>query len=214
MRAGWAMIAAHRTNPHARPVVDWIAVVAAGMALGIGTQILQGLLPDSWGVLANSTAAWAVAAFALGAHMSNVRAAAIGGAMQLVIASCAFYMAVDWFEGSSSGPKGAIVWSCAGIIAGPIFGAAGFRARHSLAWRRPAFALVAGTIAGEAVHVTWFTGNAALRPAGAAELVIATMIAGWCLIAPNRRTIVTGIVLSAGAATLLAGNIIGLAFGA
>lgn len=208
------MIAVHRADPRANWIVGSITVIAAGLALGIGTQILQGVLPDSWGVLANSAAVWAIAAFALGTLMSNVRAAAVGGAVQLVIASCVFYMAVDWFEGSSSNPKGAIVWACAGIVAGPIFGAAGCWARRSVDGRRPALALVAGTIAGEGVHVTWLIGNPTLRPAGVVELLIAIVLATWCASTTSTRSIVVGIALAAGAATLLAGNIIDMAFAA
>lgn len=51
------------------PFVAPFVAVAGGLALGIGTQVLQGELPGSWGVLANSGTAWAFGAFAVGASM-------------------------------------------------------------------------------------------------------------------------------------------------
>ena len=145
------MISTVPTEATARALRYATVVVTAGLALGIGTQILQGVLPDRWSVLANSGVVWALSAFTLGAILRDVRSAAIGGAIELVIASCVFYVAVNWFEGSSSNPRSALIWSCVGIAAGSVFGAAGYLVRRSAPWRDPAWAFVAGAIAAEGV---------------------------------------------------------------
>ena len=90
-----------------------VVVMVGGLALGIGTQVLQGVLPGSWGVIANSGTAWALGAFAVGALLPSDRAAAIGGAAAMVLASVSYHAAVDWFEGSSSNGRSALIWSIA-----------------------------------------------------------------------------------------------------
>lgn len=124
-RPGW---------PASWPVVAGLVVVT-GAVLGIGTQILQGALPGGWGVLANSGVMWALGAFALGYLLPTRRWAVVGGAVQLVVASCTYYVAVDWFEGIRSGPHGAVIWSAAGIVAGTVFGFAGHLAASRVARR-------------------------------------------------------------------------------
>lgn len=195
-----------------------LAIVISGLAVGVITQILQGVLPDGWGVLANSGVMWALMAFALGACMPTQRWAAAGGAAQLVIASIIYYMAVDWFEGTSSDARGAIIWSAAGIVAGSVFGLFGHVFARSAAWRWPALAIVAGVLVGEGIHLSWFVGNADLRPAGVAELAVAGVLAIVCITGSVRSAlrwssaIVVGVTVAAGAATLAAGKLIDAAF--
>jgi hypothetical protein len=194
----------------ARTIRYAATVVIAGLVLGIGTQILQGVLPDSWGVLANSGVVWAMGAFALGAILPELRSAAFGGAIALVIASCIFYVAVDWFEGSSSNPRGAIIWSCAGIAAGSVFGAAGCLARRSAVWRDPAWAFVAGAIAAEGVYLTWQVGTTTLRPAGLVELGIAAVLVVGCMIRSGRRALGAALFVTAGLLTLTFDHLINI----
>jgi Family of unknown function (DUF6518) len=204
-----------RTDPSpvpARTVRYAATVLVAGLVLGIGTQILQGVLPDRWGVLANSGVVWAVGALALGSILPDVRSAAIGGAIELVIASCIFYVAVDWFEGSSSNPRSAIIWSCAGIVAGSVFGAAGYLARRSPVWRDPAWTFVAGAIAGEGVYLTWRVGNTTLRPAGLVELGIAAAVLAGGMVRTGRRALSAALFVTAGLLTLTFDHLINIIF--
>ncbi len=184
----------------------------AGLGLGVGTQILQGVLPDRWGVLANSGVVWATGAFALGAILRDVRSAAIGGAIELVIASCIFYVAVGWFEGSSSNPRSAIIWSCAGIVAGSVFGAAGHLARRSAVWRDPAWAFVAGATAAEGAYLTWQVGTTTLRPAGLVELGIAAALVARCMIRTRRHTLTAALFVATGVLTLTSYHLINIVF--
>lgn len=193
-------------------------IVSAGLAVGIVTQILQGVLPDGWGVLANSGVMWALMAFALGAAMPTVRWASVGGATQLVIASVVYYVAVDWYEGISSDPRGAIIWSAAGLVAGPVFAVAGHWCARRSDLRHPALALVSGVLLGEGTYLTWFVGNPDLRPAGIVELGIATALAVVCTVGPLRsspgpsRLLVPAVTIVAATATLAAVRLIDAVF--
>jgi len=98
-------LASYRSFPTSaspgRAVGAAAVAIVAGLVVGIGTQVLQGVLPDSWGVLANSGVVWALGAFALGTLMPSVRAAALGGTTTMVLASLSYYWAVDWFGESA-----------------------------------------------------------------------------------------------------------------
>jgi Family of unknown function (DUF6518) len=206
------MIGTVPTSVPARTIRYAATVLFAGLVLGVGTQVLQGVLPDRWSVLANSGVVWAIGAFALGAILPDLRSAAVGGAIELVIASCIFYVAVDWFEGSSSNPRSAIVWSCAGIVAGSVFGAAGYLARRSAIWRDPAWAFVGGAIAAEGLYLTWQVGTAALRPAGFVELGIATALIAVCMIRAGHRALTAALFVTAGLLTLAFDHLINIVF--
>lgn len=209
------------TSPEPSAVAWPVALVAvSGVAVGAVTQIFQGVLPDGWGVLANSGVMWALTAFALGVVLPTPRWAAAGGAVQLVVASIVYYLAVDWFEGQRSDARGAIIWSAAGIVAGSVFGSAGHWFARRAEWRHPSLALVAGVLVGEGIHLTWFVGNPDLRPAGIVELAIAAILAGVCFAGAARSAlhrapaIVAGILLAAGGSTLAAGKLIDAVFAA
>lgn len=200
---------------------QWIAIIAAaGLAIGTITQVLQGFLPDGWGVLANSGVMWALMAFALGAALPNERLAAAGGASALVIASTVYYAAVDWFEGTGSDPRSAIIWSAAGIVAGPVFAIAGHWCFHRAGWRYHALALVGGVLFGEGTHLGWLAGNPGLRPAGIVELAIASALLTFCFARAPRtaaspvtaRLVVSGVTVAAALSTLVAFELIDAAF--
>jgi hypothetical protein len=201
-----------------RPVpVLSVLVVGVGLAVGIGTQVLQGELPGSWNVLANSGVVWAMTAFLLGAVMPSVRSAALAGAVELVIASVSYYQAVAWFEGISSDARSAVIWSLAGVLAGSAFGAAGRWARQP-AHRETASAAVAGLLAGEGIRLLWFVGNDALRPAGVVELLLAAGVAIASLLCGrratrwSRRSTVLMVLVSSFAATLIGGILVDAVF--
>ena len=193
--------------------IGWAAIVAvAGLVLGVGTQTLQGVLPDDWGVLANSGAVWAIGAFALGAILPDVRTAAIGGAIELVIASCSFYAAVDMFEHVGANPRSTVIWSGAGIVAGSVFGAAGYVARRSAVWRDPAWAFVAGALAAEGAYLTRQLGITTLRPAGVVELLLAGAIFVGSMLRTRRRALVATLFLATCLVTLTSYRLINVIF--
>lgn len=207
-----------------RSVLPGLAVVGAGLAVGIGTQVMQGVLSGSWSVLANSGVMWALAAFALGAVLPTTRWAMVGGAAHLVIASFAYYEAVEWFEGSSSDLSRSLIWALAGVIAGVVFGLAGHLCVRRSAWRGPSLALVGGVLVGEGMHLSRMVGDAALRTAGAAELMVAAVFGVAAFVAAARhspsdarsRVVTTTAVALAASAWLTVGvsRLIGVALAA
>ena len=177
-------------------VDGWVAAIScalvAGVVLGVLTQMLQGALPDNAGtLLANSGAAWAAAAFGVGAVVvaSDAKAAA-AGALALVTAAITFYQAVAWFENSRSGLASTMVWVLAGLVAGPVFGVAGRWARVHPARRPYAVAVVAGVLYAEGAHLIWWVGVDNLRVAGVVELIAATLLSVLCLRPPGKRWLV------------------------
>jgi hypothetical protein len=206
---------------NARRVLSWwhgAMVVVAGLVVGIGTQYLQGVLPDGWGVLANSGAAWAMCAFAVGAVLPTPRLAAVGGALHLVVASVVYYASVDWFESAGSGNRAAVVWSAAGLVSGPVFGVAGHWFARRAERRDAVLALVSGVLAGEGMHLVRLVGNPDLRAAGLVELCVAAVLGLAGLVRssrsrlPSSTALVVALVLGAATVTLMSMRVIDAVF--
>jgi hypothetical protein len=212
--AGW------RRNHVESLIGSVVTIVVAGLAIGIGTQILQGVLPRNVGQLANSGAMWALGAAAVGAVMRSDHFAAAAGGIALVIASYSYYDAVDWFEHSSSNGSGARMWAMVGLAVGPVFGVLGRWIRVDLAKRWVAVAAVAGVLLGEGAELIWFAGVRDLWPAGITEMAIGGLLGVAALArsdlghpqhpdAPLRRLLVLAVAGAAGAVTLASINAIG-----
>ena len=204
-------------TPPALPPAALTALVAAvavlgGLVLGIGTQELQGVLRGSWGVLADSGVAWALGVFAIGALMTSDRAAALGGAAAMVLATVSYHWAVAWSEGITVDGRGTIVWSLAGLVAGPAFGLAGHWARTRADLRWLALAPVAGILLAEGGHLLWFVGVDDLWPAGVVEVTAGAAITAMCVLRDRRPVVALGAVAAAVAFHRLAYDLIGAGF--
>ena len=198
--------------PAALTALEAAVAVLGGLVLGIGTQELQGVLPGSWGVLANSGVAWALGAFAIGAVMTSDRAAALGGAVAMVLATVSYYRAVEWSDGISSDGRGPLVWSLAGLVAGPAFGVAGHWARTRADLRWLALAPVAGILLAEGGHLLWTVGVDDLWPAGAVEVTAGAAITAVCVLRDRRPVVALGVVAAAVALHRLADDLIRTGF--
>jgi hypothetical protein len=195
-----------------RAVVLAVIAVAGGLAIGIGTQILQGWLPGSWGVLANSGVGWALGAAVVGMFMPTDRAAAVAGAVAMVLASNSYYWAVEWFEHSSSDGRGALLWSLAGLVAGPVFGIAGRWIWTDGGRRWLGASPVAGILTAEGIYLMWYVGVDDLRPAGAVELALGAVLAVWVLVRSSSKLAVLGLIIGSAAAFFVAEQIIDAGF--
>lgn len=183
-----------------------LTAVLGGLVLGIGTQVLQGILPGNWNVLANSGVAWALGAAVIGALMPTVRSAVTGGAAALVLASISYYWAVEAFEGIGSDGRGALIWSVAGIAAGSAFGLVGHLVRADRDRRWLALALAAGVVLAEGAYFVRFIPW--LRPAGIVEVTIGVGLIVLCLVRERRRLgvaalVASGVALSGMAAAMI-----------
>lgn len=167
--------------------------VLVGVGIGLVTLQLQGLLPGSWSHLANSGAVWALGAFALGAVVASVRVAALSGAAAMLLASCSYYAAADGLDALSSS-RGALIWSVAGLVAGPVFGGAGWVVRNCADRRWLALAVVAGVVIFEGVYLVWLVGVDDLWPAGLVELVVGGALAVLCAIRDRQPARILAVV--------------------
>jgi hypothetical protein len=118
------------------------ALVAAGLALGAGTQLLQSVLPPPLAPLANGLSPWLLSAFAAGALMPTVRWAAGAGPLLLFAALAGYYLLVQLRFGYGGSTSSLMLWGIGALVGGPVFGSGGWLWRHG---DRP---LVRGAAAG------------------------------------------------------------------
>jgi hypothetical protein len=126
-----------------------LAVLPAGFLLGFLDFVWIKYVPSPFGDLGNSSAVWAVAAFAFGywIRTGRLRAAAAASTM-LVIAVPSYYIAAaliqndDWAVLSQ---PSSILWMAFGVIAGIVFGIGGTWA-HDHDWRRIAGPALPGAV--------------------------------------------------------------------
>ncbi|REG01671.1 hypothetical protein DFJ67_7756 [Asanoa ferruginea] len=115
------------------------AAVVCGIALGFLDFVWIKFLPYPFADLGNSSAVWAVAAFAFGYRVRSGQArAALGAAVLLVVAVPSYYLAAALIQHDAVAvlwAPSSLLWMFFGIIAGALFGAAGVWARMS-GWRQ------------------------------------------------------------------------------
>lgn len=130
--------------------------VAAGLAIGAATLLLQKLLPGAWNHLANSGAVWVAGAFAFTAWRArNPKEGAILGVLVLIGAVVGYYgsASVTGVQDVTA-VRGPAIWSGVALVAGPVFGVAGFAYRRGPAVVRVvAVALLAGLFIAEALYL-------------------------------------------------------------
>ena len=125
-----------------RPVWVLLAVaVVGGVLLGAVDLIAQRELPYPWANLANSSAVWAVGAFAIGRWVGpalRVRPA-LAGAVLLLVAVESYYLTATLVQNdalSNLWSPSTLLWLAFGVLAGVIFGTAGGWSGASSTWRR------------------------------------------------------------------------------
>ncbi|WBC15627.1 DUF6518 family protein [Micromonospora sp. WMMA1998] len=111
----------------------------AGVLLGFLDFVWIRWVPYPLAELGNSTAVWAVAAFALGWWVrSGAVRAAVAATVLLVVAVPSYYLAATLLQDDDLAVVAApssLLWMVLGVLAGVVFGAAGTWARVD-GWRR------------------------------------------------------------------------------
>lgn len=129
----------------------------AGLAIGALTLLLQGLLPNSILQIANSGAFWSIVAFVLGWRAPSVRVAAIAGFIALVGEVTGYYTAAYFADlmDISAGTMAIVgYWLFVALLAGPLFGWAGYQSRHGAGLREQiARAALGAAFVGEGLHL-------------------------------------------------------------
>ena len=102
------------------------ALLGAGLALGIVTQVLQGILPGALNWLANALSGWLLAAFMAGSVLPRPRSAAIGAVVLLLAALAGYYGAVQLRFGYGGSQTSLLFWGIGALAGGMVFGVAGW----------------------------------------------------------------------------------------
>ncbi|MGH8878594.1 MAG: DUF6518 family protein, partial [Stackebrandtia sp.] len=148
-----------------RPPWSVLTVAVAGaLLLGPVDLLAQNVLPYPWANLANSSAVWALAAFAIGVWVRRPPwMAAAAGVVLLVLAVAAYYLAAIGFLGDSLTAlfrPSTAWWMLFGVVAGVVFGLAGALARGDRPlWRHTAAALPTAVLLAEAAVLVYRSGN-------------------------------------------------------
>ncbi len=126
-----------------------IVAVLGGFLLGFLDFVWIRYVPYPAGNLGNSSAVWAVAAFAFGYWVRSGRwRAAAGAAVALVVAVPSYYLAAALIQGDDWSVLWAptsLLWMSFGVLAGTIFGVAGTWVR-SEGWRSVVGAALPGAV--------------------------------------------------------------------
>ncbi|MFE9691969.1 DUF6518 family protein [Micromonospora sp. NPDC005806] len=116
-----------------------LTVVVGGFLLGFVDFVWIKSVPYPFAELGNSTATWAVAAFAFGYWVRSGRVRpALGAAVLLVVAVPSYYLAATLVQGDDLSVVWAptsLVWMVFGVLAGVVFGTGGTWAREK-GWRQ------------------------------------------------------------------------------
>ncbi|MEW2475926.1 DUF6518 family protein [Micromonospora gifhornensis] len=136
-----------RHHPDRRSIA--LTAVLGGLLLGILDFIWIKFVPFPFADLGNSSAVWAVAAFAFGFWVRTgwVRAA-IGAAVALVVAVPGYYAAAALIQGdewSILWAPTSLLWMSFGVLAGVVFGIGGVWA-HERGWRQPVGIALPGAV--------------------------------------------------------------------
>lgn len=105
-----------------------------GLAIGVATNVLQGVLSGGVNSIANTGSAWVAGAFVAGALAP--RLAPLLGLLTQVGAVVGYYGYAELVRDGMGDLRAPSVWLCFAVVAGPVFGLAGTWWRRG-AGRRP-----------------------------------------------------------------------------
>jgi Family of unknown function (DUF6518) len=190
----------------------WPAVaLAIGLAAGIATSYLQGVLPGSWNTLANSGAVWTVVAFVVAALVVQTRGLTVASGLAALLGEVLGYYAIaSPVRGIATSTSERALWVAAAIIGGPLIGwAAWWWRRGRPTARLAAILAICGVVVGEGVH--GLLRISATSPAHWTEVILGSVVALVLVIrssAPWRdRLVPIGVgVLSAAAVAVVYGE--------
>jgi hypothetical protein len=129
--------------------------MALGATVGALTSVLQAHLHSPWASLVNAASPWLAPAFLLGLLVSRPRPAAVVGAVVCLSELIGYYVTAE-LRGFAAGHGILVFWGACAVIGGPLFGAAGWAARHGPArYAGVAAAALPAAFLAEAVVAYW-----------------------------------------------------------
>lgn len=121
----------------------WLIItvaLVAGCLLGSIDLLAQRTLPYPWANLANSSAVWAIGAFAMGRWIRvGWWQPAVGGVLLLLVAVESYYLTATLVQNDDLANlwvPSTLLWLLFAVIAGTVFGTAGAWSRGSKPWLR------------------------------------------------------------------------------
>lgn len=141
------------------PLTALVVSLAAGLLLGVLTNLAQGWLPGAWNQIANSGAVWATVAFAVGAALvGRCRLpilAAAGLCVEIgLVAGYYGYAVLARHDDLVSLLGWPVLWTAIACVAGPLFAvaAAWWRLGRTVWHRSAGLGALAGVFGAEGVH--------------------------------------------------------------
>ncbi|MFI7575342.1 DUF6518 family protein [Micromonospora sp. NPDC049497] len=181
----------------------------AGLLLGFVDFLWITFVPFPLGDLGNSSAVWAVAAFAFAYRLrSSWLWAAVGAAVALVIAVPSYYLTATLVQGDDLAVLWAapsVLWMGFGVLAGVVFGTAGTWARGQ-GWRQVlGVALPGAVLFAEAVMQARRIGNPNYGDDPLAHAAIRAVLGALVIVLAGRTNRQRLLALAAAAPLTLAG---------
>lgn len=200
-------------RPRTAVTVACVAVVA-GIALGGLDLLAQRTLPYPWANLANSSAVWAVAAFAIGAWAGRGAVRCVVAAVVLLLVAVeAYTVFAVWFlhdDPFTLTSPATVLWLVFGVVAGCVFGFGG----HLRAVRGPwpaavGAALPAAVLLAEAAVLAGRGGKDGVAT-GVIEIVLVVVVAVLAGRGPRGKLLAVAFAVPLGALGWAAFSVVGL----
>jgi len=185
-------------RPPTRPLASRAAFgFGTGIALGVALGSLAWLsdrleYPYSALIPANMIGAWLGLGFILGASAKTVPTGALRGLIGLLSGVGAYYLLISLSEAGFrliGAPHAATTWGAVGLIAGPIFGAAGGAWRH---WQGTGRALAVAVLAASLIAEGIVFGQLRFGDIGVTLLLVEVgigVVVPFALLRPGERLI-------------------------
>ncbi|MCI2420816.1 DUF6518 family protein [Saccharopolyspora sp. K220] len=149
--------------------------LVGGALTMLGQQVLAG--SGGWFMLVNSATPWVVLAFVVGMSIPGRHGLAAGAGALTEAGMVLGYYGTAFLSGFAVSASSTLIWILAGVLAGPVYAAAGSARRHPRILLRVAgLGLLGGVLIMEGCWALWLATDANSNSGPGP-------VAGWCAIA-------------------------------